>query len=44
MPEKTGFFINGNWVTPAGTQTMQLINPADESPGGELLLGDDNRC
>lgn len=40
MPEKTGFFIDGDWVAPAGTQTMHLINPADESPGGELLLGD----
>jgi aldehyde dehydrogenase (NAD+) len=40
MTTRTGFYIGGEWVTPAGNRTLRLINPATEEPCGELLLGE----
>lgn len=33
------FFINGEWVTPAGRKESVVINPATEQPVGRILLG-----
>jgi len=33
------FYINGAWVAPQGTQTLDLINPATEEALGVLSLG-----
>src|SRR3990170_2484315 len=33
------FFINGQWVTPAGRKESLVINPATEQPVGRILLG-----
>ncbi|MBM0105759.1 aldehyde dehydrogenase family protein [Steroidobacter sp. S1-65] len=33
------FFINGEWVTPAGRKESLVINPATEEPIGKILLG-----
>ena len=33
------FFINGEWVTPAGRKESLVINPATEEPVGKILLG-----
>lgn len=33
------FFINGEWVTPAGRKESLVINPATEQPVGRILLG-----
>lgn len=33
------FFINGEWLTPAGRKESLVINPATEQPVGRILLG-----
>ena len=33
------FYINGEWVSPAGTDTMPIMNPASNSRIGTLTLG-----
>lgn len=33
------FFIGGEWVTPVGTDTMPILNPASEEAFGTLTLG-----
>lgn len=33
------FFINGEWITPAGRKESLVINPATEEPVGRILLG-----
>jgi aldehyde dehydrogenase (NAD+) len=33
------FFIDGEWVTPAGRKESLVINPATEEPVGKILLG-----
>lgn len=33
------FYINGDWVSPATTNTRPLINPADEQPYGTVAMG-----
>ena len=40
MTSRTGFYIGGEWVKPAGTRTQPLVNPATEEVGGELILGE----
>ncbi|MEM7122223.1 MAG: aldehyde dehydrogenase family protein [Pseudomonadota bacterium] len=40
MTSRTGFYIGGEWVTPAGSRTQPLINPATEEVCGELALGE----
>ena len=41
MQQVSGFFIGGEWVTPRGSDTMQMTNPATEEHDGLLLLGDE---
>jgi aldehyde dehydrogenase (NAD+) len=33
------FFINGEWLSPAGRREHEVINPATEQPVGKILLG-----
>jgi acyl-CoA reductase-like NAD-dependent aldehyde dehydrogenase len=33
------FFINGEWIAPAGRKQSLVINPATEEPVGRILLG-----
>ncbi|WP_129648773.1 aldehyde dehydrogenase family protein [Peristeroidobacter agariperforans] len=33
------FFIDGEWLTPAGRRESLVINPATEQPVGQILLG-----
>jgi aldehyde dehydrogenase (NAD+) len=33
------FFINGEWLAPAGRKESLVINPATEQPVGKILLG-----
>jgi aldehyde dehydrogenase (NAD+) len=33
------FFIDGEWVTPAGRRELDVINPATEASVGKILLG-----
>jgi aldehyde dehydrogenase (NAD+) len=33
------FFINGEWLTPAGRKESLVFNPATEQPVGRILLG-----
>ncbi len=40
MRDITKFYIDGKWVSPSGTRTMAVINPATEDPSGSVALGD----
>ena len=33
------FFIDGQWVAPAGRRELDVINPATEASAGKILLG-----
>ncbi len=35
----TQFYINGTWVKPEGHHLLEVINPANEEPVGEIALG-----
>ncbi|MGO1462347.1 MAG: aldehyde dehydrogenase family protein [Oleiphilaceae bacterium] len=37
--DSTKFYINGEWVTPAGTQKLEVINPSDEKGFCNITLG-----
>ncbi|MCC5965479.1 MAG: aldehyde dehydrogenase family protein [Natronohydrobacter sp.] len=39
MTDITRFYINGAWITPSGTQTMPILNPATNGQIGRLTLG-----
>lgn len=39
MQERSGFYVDGAWVTPHGTATIDLFNPATEERSGRLALG-----
>lgn len=39
MTDISQFYIDGAWVTPLGTQTMPILNPATNSRIGTLSLG-----
>ena len=39
MREDTRFYIDGQWVAPAGRKTLDVINPANEEVAGHILLG-----
>lgn len=41
MTDITRFYINGAWITPSGTQTMPILNPATNGQIGTLTLGND---
>ena len=33
------FYINGEWVLPLGSETIEVINPSNESVIGSISLG-----
>ena len=39
MREFQHFYIGGRWVSPAGNETLEVINPATEEPCGRVPLG-----
>lgn len=39
MRDCTSFYINGEWVSPAGRETLEVINPATETPCAKIALG-----
>ncbi len=39
MRDLTKFYINGAWIEPTGRQTLDVINPADESAFAKISLG-----
>jgi aldehyde dehydrogenase (NAD+) len=39
MVDHTQFYVNGEWITPQGTQRLEVINPATEEPCGSIVLG-----
>jgi acyl-CoA reductase-like NAD-dependent aldehyde dehydrogenase len=38
MADHLKFYINGEWVNPLGSETIEVINPSDESVIGLYLL------
>lgn len=36
------FYIDGQWVRPAGTQRLPVINPATEAVAGHIMLGNED--
>ena len=40
MRDLKQFYINGEWVSPHGTKTLAVVNPATEEPAAEIALGD----
>ena len=39
MIDHLKFFINGEWVDPFGSETIEVINPSDESVIGSISAG-----
>lgn len=39
MVDYSKFYIDGQWVDPRGTQSLDVINPATEEPCGRIVLG-----
>ncbi|NWN92315.1 aldehyde dehydrogenase family protein [Marinobacter adhaerens] len=39
MMDASKFYINGKWVTPEGTQRLEVINPSDEKGFSTITLG-----
>ena len=39
MADHLQFYIDGQWVDPQGTETLDVINPATEQPAGKIALG-----
>ncbi|NLW66575.1 MAG: aldehyde dehydrogenase family protein [Bacteriovoracaceae bacterium] len=39
MKEKKYIYLNGDWVAPAGTETIPVINPCNEEPIAQVALG-----
>jgi aldehyde dehydrogenase (NAD+) len=39
MRENLKFYINGAWVNPVSTETMEVINPATEAVAGRIAMG-----
>ncbi len=39
MVDHARFYIDGEWVTPNGSQKLDVINPATEEPCGSIVLG-----
>ena len=39
MLDKRKFYINGQWVNPMGSETIEVINPSDESVIGTIAAG-----
>ncbi|MCY4566312.1 MAG: aldehyde dehydrogenase family protein [Gammaproteobacteria bacterium] len=41
MSNRQKFYINGEWVKPAGTETLAVINPANEERIDDIALGNE---
>ena len=41
MSNRTKFYINGEWVAPSTSSTVDVINPSTEQPIGAVALGTD---
>ncbi|MGI9324279.1 MAG: aldehyde dehydrogenase family protein [Pseudomonadales bacterium] len=41
MNDALEFYIDGEWVTPSGSGTLAVINPANEEPLGKIAMGDE---
>ncbi|MDE0364821.1 MAG: aldehyde dehydrogenase family protein [Gammaproteobacteria bacterium] len=41
MSNRQKFYINGEWVRPAGSDTLAVINPANEEPIDDIALGNE---
>jgi aldehyde dehydrogenase (NAD+) len=39
MADYLKFYINGKWVDPIGSETIEVINPSDESVIGSIAAG-----
>ena len=39
MSNRTKFYINGEWVEPSTSETLDVINPATEQPIGPVAMG-----
>ena len=39
MENQSKFYINGAWVKPMGSETIEVINPSDESVIGAIAAG-----
>ena len=39
MSNRTKFYINGEWVAPSTSDTIDVINPATEQPIGQVAMG-----
>jgi len=39
MEHAKQFYINGEWVKPSTTETLDVINPATEEPIGQIAMG-----
>ncbi len=39
MADHLKFYINGEWVNPSGSETIEVINPSDESVIGSISAG-----
>jgi len=39
MREYLKFYIDGQWVAPSGTRTLDVINPATEAVAGHIAMG-----
>ena len=39
MKEMHKFYINGEWVNSLGSETIEVINPSDESIIGSIAAG-----
>ena len=39
MENQSKFYINGEWVNPMGSETIEVINPSDESVIGTIAAG-----
>ena len=39
MRDCTKFYINGEWIAPAGRETLEVVNPATEAPAATISLG-----
>lgn len=41
MADALEFYINGEWVKPSGSATLDVINPATEEPLGKIAMGNE---
>ena len=42
MKKYENLFINGEWITPSGSDVIEVINPYTEQPCGQVPSGDSN--